>query len=200
MRGNRRVSARSLRAALGVEPPGPLDIERVLAGFDRVWATGLFDTLWADLEPVAGGVRLALEVRESPPAALELGFAYDEADEVNAFTRLRHRNLFGHGERLDFTLLGGARDSGARIQLQGDGLWRPAIGYLLGGELQEERPVVYEGGQEVGRAAFSRDLAFVGAQRRSAPTSWCRPAPRPAACARKRAAASPPSARTGAAC
>jgi NTE family protein len=164
VRGNRRVSTRSLRAALGVEPPGPLDVERVLDGFDRVWATGLFDTVWADLEPVAGGVRLALEVRESPPAALELGFAYDEADEVNAFTRFRHRNLFGHGERLDFTLLGGARDSGARIQLQGDGLWRPAIGYLLGGELQEERPVVYEGGREAGRAAFSRELAFVGAQ------------------------------------
>jgi len=165
VRGTRRVSPRSLRAAFGGEYPGPLDVERALAGFDRVWATGLFDALWIDLEPVAGGgARLALEVRESTPSALELGFAYDEADEVNAFTRFRHRNLLRHGERLDATLLGGARESGARVQLLGDALWRPAVGYLVGGQLLEERPVVYVGGEEAGRASFSRDLVFAGAQ------------------------------------
>jgi outer membrane protein assembly factor BamA len=138
---------------------------RVLAGFDRVWATGLLDALWVDLEPMAaGGVRLALEVRESTPSALELGFAYDEADEVNAFTRFRHRNLLGHGERLDVTLLGGARDSGTRIELLGDALWRPSVGYLAGAQLLEERPVVYAGGEEIGRASFSRDLVFAGGQ------------------------------------
>lgn len=164
VRGNRRVSARALRAAFGGKYPGPLDVDRALAGFDRVWATGLFDALWVDLEPAAGGVRLVLEVRESTPSALELGFAYDEADEVNAFTRYRHRNLLGHGERLDVTLLGGARDSGARVTILGDALWRPTIGYLAGGQLVEERPVVYRGGEEAGRASFSRDLLFAGGQ------------------------------------
>jgi NTE family protein len=164
VRGNRRVSERSLQRAFGVTYPEPLDVEGVLRGFDRVWATGLFDALWVDVEPVKGGVRLALEVRESPPAAFEVGWAYDEADEVNAFIRGRHRNLFGHGERLDLTLLGGARDSGARLVLLGDGLWRGAFGYLAGGQLLEERPVVYRGGEEAGRASFSRDVAFIGAQ------------------------------------
>ena len=164
VRGNRRVTERSLRAAFGGEYPGPLDVARVLRGIDRVWATGLLDNLWVDLEPVDGGARLTLEVREAPPASIEVGFAYDEADEVNAFTRLRHRNLFGHGERLDITLKGGARESGAQVVLLGGGLRRPAIGYLVGGQLEEERPVAYREGEEIGRAAFSRDLAFVGVE------------------------------------
>lgn len=164
VRGHGRVSARSLRAVFGQRHGAPLDVERVVRGIDRVWATGLFEAVWADLERAPGGARLVLEVRESPPKALELGFGYDEADEVNAFVRLRHRNLFGHGERLDVALLGGARDSGARVVLEGDGLWQPAIGYLAGAELREERPVVYEAGREIGRASFSRDLAFVGGQ------------------------------------
>ena len=117
VRGARRASERTLRAVFGARVDQPLDVERTLRGVDRVWATGLFDTVWVDLEPVDGGARLALEVREAPPAALEIGVAYDEADEVNAFVRWRHRNVFGHGERLDATLLGGARESGARVML-----------------------------------------------------------------------------------
>ncbi len=101
-------------------------------------------------------------MREAPPAALEIGFAYDEADEVNAFVRWLHRNVFGHGEQLDATLLGGARDSGARVMLLGDLPWTRRLGYQLGGQLHEERPVVYRSGEEIGREAFSRDTGFVG--------------------------------------
>jgi len=164
VRGNRRVATRSVLAAFGVEPPAPLDIERLLRGLDRVWATGLFETAWVDVEAAVGGVRVVLAVREAPPVALEVGSTYDEADQVNAFTRVRHRNLFGHGEQIDVTLLGGARESGARIALLGDGLWRRAFGYVVGGQLLDERPVVYREGEEIGRAAFARELGFVGAQ------------------------------------
>jgi NTE family protein len=164
VRGTAEVSERTVRAAFGVAPGTPLDVPRVLRGIDRVWATGLFDGLWADLEPAEGGARLALEVREAPPAALEIGWAFDEADEVNAFARWRHRNLFGHGERFDVTLLGGARESGARVQLLGDAPWTARFGYLAGGQLLEERPVVYRLGDEIGRASFSRRTAFVGGQ------------------------------------
>ena len=164
VRGTKKVSERAVRAAFGIGPGRALDVPRVVRGIDRVWATGLFDGLWADLEPAGGGARLSLEVREAPPAALEIGAAFDEADEVNAFARWRHRNLLGHGERFDFTLLGGARESGARVMLLGDTPWTPRLGYLAGGQLYEERPVVYRDGNEVGRASFSRDTAFVGGQ------------------------------------
>ena len=163
VRGTRRLSERTLRAVFDGREDRPLDVERTLHGVDRVWATGLFDIVWVDLEPVDGGARLALEVREAPPAALEIGVAYDEADEVNAFVRWRHRNVFGHGEQLDATLLGGARDSGARAMLLGDLPWTRRLGYLAGGQLHEERPVVYRNGEEVGRESFSRDTAFLGA-------------------------------------
>ena len=164
VRGATRVQAHAVAASFGVDAPAPLDVDRVLRGFDRVWATGLFDTLWVDLEPAPGGPRLALEVRESVPSALEIGWAYDEADEVNAFARFRHRNLFGHGERFDVTLLGGARDSGVRALLLGDAPFASAIGYLVGGQLVEDRPVVYRAGSEFTRAAYSRDVVFAGLQ------------------------------------
>jgi NTE family protein len=164
VRGNRRVATRSVLAAFGIDPPAPFDTERLVRGLDRVWATGLFETVWVDVETAPGGVRVVLAVREAPPAVLEIGSAYDEADQVNAFTRVRHRNLFGHGERIDLTLLGGARESGARVALLGDGLWRRAFGYVVGAQLLDERPVVYQDGEEIGRAAFTRELGTVGAQ------------------------------------
>ena len=162
--GNRKVTAGSVRSAFGVRPADPLSVDGLLRGFDRVWATGLFETAWMDLEAAEGGVKVVLDVAEKPRLAVELGVAYDEADQASVFARLRNQNLFGHGERLDVTLLGSEREAGARASLLGDGLWRRKFGYVAGGEIVEERPVFYVGGDSVGRAEFLRKLAWGGAQ------------------------------------
>ena len=164
VRGNRKVTAGSVRSAFGVPHAEPLGVDRLLRGFDRVWATGLFETAWMDVEAAEGGVKVVLDVAEKPRLAVELGVAYDEADQASIFARLRNQNLFGHGERLDVTLLGGEREAGARVSLLGDGLWRRSFGYVAGGEIVEERPVFYVGGDSVGRAEFLRKLAWGGAQ------------------------------------
>lgn len=164
VRGNRRVTAGSVRSAFGVRPADPVSVDEMLRGFDRVWATGLFETAWLDMEPAEGGVRVVLDVAEKPRLAVELGVAYDEADQASVFARLRNQNLFGHGERLDVALTGGEREAGARATLLGDGLWRRWFGYVAGGEIVQESPVVYRAGDSVGRAEFLRKLAWGGAQ------------------------------------
>ena len=164
VRGSRNVTEGSVRSAFGVRPGDPLDVDRWVRGFDRVWATGLFETAWLDAEPAEGGVRAVLDVAEKPRLAVELGVAYDEADQASVFARLRNQNLLGHGERLDAILLGSEREAGARATLLGDGLWRRRFGYLAGGEIVEERPVFYSAGDSVGRAEFLRKLGWAGAQ------------------------------------
>jgi NTE family protein len=164
VRGRERVAAGSVRSAFGVRPGEPLSVDDLLRGFDRVWATGLFETAWLDVEPAPGGVRVVLDVAEEPRLAAELGLAYDEADQAGAFVRLRNQNLLGHGERLELTLLGATREAGARGALLGDALWRRWFGYLAGGEIVKERPLFYVDGDDVGRAVFLRKLGWAGVQ------------------------------------
>lgn len=164
VRGNRRVSGRSIQAAFGVRPPAAFDDDAFLRGLDRVWATGLFETVWLDLERGPAGLTAVLDVSEKPRMSAELGVAYDEADQARVFVRLRNGNVLGHGERFDVTLLGGEREAGARASWLGDAPWRRQIGYVLGGEMVEERPVFYDDAEAVGRAAFSRRLVWGGGQ------------------------------------
>jgi NTE family protein len=164
VRGNRAVSGRSIQAAFGLRPPVVFDVDAFLRGLDRVWATGLFETVWLDLERGPAGVKAVLEVSERPRMTAELGVAYDEADQASVFLRLRNGNVLGHGERLDVTLLGAEREAGARVSWLGDAPWRRQLGYALGGELVEERPVFYDDGEGLGRAEFSRRLGWGGAQ------------------------------------
>src|SRR5688500_2611242 len=57
VRGNRAVSRRSIHAAFGLRAPVALDVDAFLRGLDRVWATGLFETVWLDLERGPAGVK-----------------------------------------------------------------------------------------------------------------------------------------------
>jgi NTE family protein len=164
VRGNRGLATRSIQAAFGVRPPVPLRVDALVRGLDRVWATGLFETVWLDLESGPAGLKAVLDVSERPRMSAELGIGYDEADQASGFVRLRNGNVLGHGERFDVTLLGGEREAGARASWLGDALWRQRVGYVLGGELLEERPVAYADAEALGRAAFSRRLGWGGAQ------------------------------------
>jgi len=164
VRGQRHVDESTVRASFGVIPRQPFDMEGVLRGLDRVWATGLFAAVWVDARPVEGGLRLVLEVTEAPRLAAELGLSYDEADRAAGFVRLRNRNAFGHGERLDVQLLGGEREAGARAALVGSVLGGSDLGYRLAGQLVKERPVIYRDGDDAGRAEFSRNVATAAVQ------------------------------------
>jgi outer membrane protein assembly factor BamA len=129
-----------------------------------VWALGLFETVWIDAEPEAGGVRMVVDVRETPRLFVEVGGASNEADQVASFVRLRVRNAFGHAERADLELDGGIGEYGVRAGLTagGLGLGRWPIGLFARGLAVKQEPRFFVGGDDVGRARFTRALVDGG--------------------------------------
>jgi NTE family protein len=154
--GTSRVTAGLVRAAFGVDADDAFDIDRAVRGLDRVWALGLFETAWVDARSEAGALRLAVDVREAPHVFVELGGAYDEADQVGGFLRIRERNLLGGGERLDLDLAAGVGERGVRTAATLGGLWRSPVGLDVRGHWLTQEPVYYVAGDDVGRTRFVR--------------------------------------------
>jgi NTE family protein len=160
VRGARHLSEGTVRAALGLEEGGAFDPQRALQGFDRVWALGLFETVWLDAEPEMDGVRMVVDLREAPRLFLEMGGASNEADHVGSFVRLRVRNAFGHAERAEVQFDGGIREYGVRAGLTAGGLGygRWPMGLFARGLAMKEEPRFFVDGDDVGRARFTRAI------------------------------------------
>ena len=153
-----------MRAVFGVKAGDTFEMEKALRGLDRVWALGLFETVWIDAQPAGDGMRLVVDVRETPHLFLELGGGSNEADHVSSFVRLRDRNALGHAERVDVELDAGIREYGVRAGLTAGGLasggW--PIGVFARGLLIKEEPLFYVRGDDIGRARFARAVADGG--------------------------------------
>ena len=164
VRGAHHVSERTVRAAFGLAEGQAFDPQRALRGLDRVWALGLFETVWIDAEPEPGGVRMVVDVRETPPLFVELGGDSNEADHIASFVRLRVRDAFGHAERADLELEGGIREYGVRAGLTAGGLGfgRWPMGLFARGLAATEEPRVFRDGDDIGRARFTRAIVDGG--------------------------------------
>ncbi len=164
VRGARQISEDTVRAALGLDESAAFDPQRALRGLDRVWALGLFESVWLDAEPEADGVQMVVDLRETPRLFLELGGASNEADHIGSFVRLRVRNGFGHAERAEVELDGGIREYGMRAGLTAGGLGyrRWPIGLFARGQALREEPRFFVDGDDVGRARFTRAIVDGG--------------------------------------
>jgi outer membrane protein assembly factor BamA len=136
----------------------------VLAGLDQVYSTGLFESCWLEAESAERGIRLAVNVREAQRRTAELGLSYDEADGVSGFLRLRNRDLFGWGQQATVAGLASEGEAGVRADLRGDRLWQSGVGYWLEASAIDERPLLFSGGESLGRAEFDRDDVTLGLQ------------------------------------
>ena len=164
VRGARQISEGTVRAALGLEEGAAFDLRRALRGLDRVWALGLFESVWLDAQPEADGAQMVVDLRETPRLFVELGGASNEADHVGSFVRLRVRNAFGHAERAEVELDGGIREYGARagVTAGGFGYGRWPIGLFARGLALREEPRLFVNGDDVGRARFTRAIVDGG--------------------------------------
>lgn len=174
VRGTSHVRPRLVRAAFGVSAPRPFSMAEALAGLDRVYATGLFESCWLEAEPAERGLRLAVTVREAPRRTAELGLGYDEADGARGFVRLRDRDLFGWGQQATVAGLASEGEAGIRADLLGDRLWRRELGYWLEAKSIDERPLRFTDGESLGRAEFDRDDLTLGLQAGPGPSALAR--------------------------
>jgi NTE family protein len=165
VRGSGRVRPSVVRRAFGLEPGRPFVMDEALRGMDDVYATRLFESVWVDAAPAAdGGAMVTVDVQETPRITLEVGGGYDEADNARGFLRVRNRNLFGRGERSDTTLLASDAAVGLRTTFTAERPLGLPIGVFTRGHVIEDKPRVFAGGIDVGRAEFDRSGLAAGLQ------------------------------------
>jgi outer membrane protein insertion porin family len=165
VRGAERVRHGVVTRAFGLAPGEPFAMEKVLRGMDAVYATELFQSVWLDVTPSsAGGATVAVEVQEAPRVVLEAGGGYDESDNAWGFLRLRNRNLFGRGERIDTTGLASDSEVGVFVAITAERPLGLPVGTFVRGHMLEEKPRVFRAHDSLGRTEFDRRALTAGLQ------------------------------------
>lgn len=155
-----RVILREFRARVGQ----PFDWDRVLADLDHLYASGLLQSAWLDLEPTGDdSINLLLHVQEEYRHTADIGLAYQTDDQVQGFLRLETRDLLGSGERLQVSGFASQKDVIVGVRLQGEAIFGAHVGYQIDIESHEERPKVFVDGESIARAEFDREHLQLGA-------------------------------------
>lgn len=165
VRGTEHLRHSVVTRAFGSAPGDPFDMETVLRGMDAVYATELFQSVWLDVTPSAGGgATVGVEVQEAPRVVLEAGGGYDEGDNAWGFLRLRNRNLLGRGERIDTTGLASDGAVGVFTAITAERPLGLPIGIFVRGHVLDEKPRVFRAHDSIGRAEFDRRALTAGLQ------------------------------------
>src|SRR5262249_60619041 len=111
----------------------PFDLRKGLRALDKISATGFFDFVWLDVEPVPEGLRIVLRVREGLRNRIEVGARYDEEVRARGIVKLRNRNTLGFGEQTELVALASEAETGVGGRILGDRLRSPFLGVEGGG-------------------------------------------------------------------
>ncbi len=170
--GSERYRERLIRRTFNIPLGLPFDLEKSLNALDKVNATGFFDFLWLDLEPVDDGLRIVLRVKDGAANRVEIGAGYDDANRAHGVIKLKNRNTLGFGEQTELVGVAGDTEVGAFGRILGDRVVTTVLGFEAGARYLTERPRFYlDDGTYVTRARFvRRDLRF--GLRRAIKRSW----------------------------
>ena len=161
VRGNERLSERVIRRTFSIPLGPPFDLDKGLNAFDRIHATGFFDHLWLDLEPVAGGLRIVLVAEEGAANRIEVGAAYNDAVRARGLVRLENRNTLGFGEETSVLLVASDGEEVLEGRLAGERLLTWVAGFEAKARVFTEKPRFYVDGESANRARFvRRDARF----------------------------------------
>ena len=160
--GNRYVNSDVLRHEFGMRPGDRLDLTRALRGLDHVFSSGLLDSAWLDFIP-DGDEEAIVEiiVREQFRRTLDVGLAYQNDDQAQAYAAIELRNELGAGERLMFRFLASEKDLVLGVRVRSDQIFGSHFGYQIDIESHREKPKVYRDGALVNRAEFQRSDARI---------------------------------------
>jgi outer membrane protein assembly factor BamA len=138
--GNERYSEKLIRRTFNIPLGPPFDLEKGLRALDKVNATGFFDLVWLDLEPVDTGLRIVLRVRDGPRNRIEVGARYDEEVRARGIVRVRNRNTFGFGEQTEILGVASEAETAVGARILGDRLISTFVGYDVSVRSVDERP------------------------------------------------------------
>jgi outer membrane protein assembly factor BamA len=163
--GNERYSERLIRRTFNVPIGPPFDLQKGLKALDKVNATGFFDFVWLDLEPVREGLRIVLRVREGSRNRIEVGARYDEEVRARGIVKLRNLNTLGFGEQTEVLAVASEAETGVGARILSDRLVSPVLGYEVRARSLNEKPRFFVDGDDVNRAHFRHDDVRLALQR-----------------------------------
>ncbi len=170
--GSERYSERLIRRTFNIPLGVPFDLEKGLNALDKLHATGFFDFLWLDVEPVDDGLRIVLRVKDGAANRVEIGAGYDDSNRAHGVIKLRNRNTLGFGEQTEVVAVAGDTEVGVEASILGDRVVTTLVGFEAGARYLTQRPRFYlDDGTYVNRARFlRRDVRF--GLRRAIKRSW----------------------------
>jgi len=92
--GNRRTSSRLIRSVFGVAPQDTLTNAMLSQGISSVFATNLFNTVSAEIDPASV---LRIRVEEKKYLRVRTGLRFDEFHFLEGYVQPAYENLFGWG-------------------------------------------------------------------------------------------------------
>ncbi len=123
------AGAQLVRREVPLSPGDPFTIDRFRRAQAQLSGTLLFSQVSIGVRYEAGQPVLAVRVRETLPRLLRLGARVDNARNAQGMIDLRHENLFDLGWQAGLTVMGGAQNLNADLELRAVRLWST---YLTG--------------------------------------------------------------------
>lgn len=155
--GNRGVHSAVIRREFPLKIGDVFDLNRALQGINNIYSTGLFKNVWLEVKNLGeSNAKLVIHVEETIHNAVEIGVNYRNEIGESGFLQIEHSNLLGWGGRLQLTLQQGKSKSLTHLGTQIHRIL--TTDFTLKGEmyLQEERPLIYADGKQLGRAKITQ--------------------------------------------
>jgi len=109
-------------------------------------ASNLFSTVSvapaATLDP-SGAVPMLIDLTERPPRSISAGASYASTEGVSFNAAWEHRNLFGEGEDLRLSLIGGQEESAARAEFRKPDYWGAGWDLVSSLAAEDEHAIAY---------------------------------------------------------
>lgn len=100
----------------------PFRDDKISSSLDNLTSTDLFNQISLLTTETSGGTELVFRVKEKSPVFLRAGLNASETYHTQYMLNLRNENLFGAGNKLGVTVMGGDRNFSSDLQYRSDRL------------------------------------------------------------------------------
>ena len=141
-------------------------------GVNRIYSSGLFETVTLKMETEGGNAVVVLSVKERPSVIVQVGVRYDREHGSEGALSLTQANLFGTGSSVSGRVLYGPRRFWTSVDFGADRVFKTYLSYRLTGYRRQDDRFVYNNQNRIDdlretrtgvRATIGQQLARFGA-------------------------------------
>jgi NTE family protein len=114
-----------------MKPGDFFDMNRVMASVDNLYGTDLFDQVSTDVEPMNGGVRLNIHLKERNWSMVRLGLRYDEFNNSEGRINILQENILGLGNQLGGIFQVGDRNRLLMVENRSDRVYSSLLTFSI---------------------------------------------------------------------